>query len=213
MTPRRTAFALLGILLLTALPACRRPVVPAPPPADDGPSYPVGAFALTERGGRTVRDTDLRGKVWVASFVFTRCTGPCPQVTATMARLQSELAGEPDVRLVTFTVDPERDDPAELKRYAEHFHADPERWLFLTGPEAEIHRLLKEGFKVGVARAKDPTPGQEFDHSTRLVVVDRRGNARGYFEGVRPPDDPDAEAEFEANLQRLKQKVAELLRE
>src|SRR5215470_9833230 len=83
----------------------------------------VPAFDLTERSGRTVSDQSLRGKVWVAAFVFTRCTGPCPQVTATMARLQKELnlARRDDLRLVTFTVDPERDQPKELQDYARHF--------------------------------------------------------------------------------------------
>src|SRR5690348_6284344 len=96
----------------------------------DGPRLedygPVGDFALTERGGRTVTNADLAGKVWVASFVFTRCTGPCPQVTATVARAQAALRDEPDVRLVTFTVDPQHDTADELKEYANHFGADPE---------------------------------------------------------------------------------------
>jgi len=65
--------------------------------------YPVGSFSLTERSGKTITDKDLRDKVWVASFVFTRCTGPCPAVTGTVSQLQSELAGEADVRFVTFT--------------------------------------------------------------------------------------------------------------
>src|SRR5207302_2885545 len=79
-------------------------------PADDIRS-PLPDFKLTERSGRPVAKADLAGKVWVASFVFTRCNGPCPAVTATVARLQAELAGEPDVRFVTFTADPARDDP------------------------------------------------------------------------------------------------------
>src|SRR5436305_12953744 len=78
--------------------------------------FPVGSFSLTERSGKTVTDADLKGKVWVASFVFTRCTGPCPQVTATIARLQRELPDRPDLRLVTFTVDPGRDAPMDLRR-------------------------------------------------------------------------------------------------
>jgi protoheme IX farnesyltransferase len=181
----------------------------------DNCDFPVPEFRLTERSGKVVTRSDLLGKVWVASFVFTRCTGPCPQVTGTIARLQSELANEPDVRFVTFTVDPARDNPDELKRYAEHFRADPERWLFLTGEEKDVHRLLKEGFLVPVARSgqANPPPGQEFDHSTRLAVVDRRGNIRGYFSGVRDLDDPGADPEFEANLRKLRETVAALARE
>ena len=111
-------------------------------------AYPVPEFAFVERGGKTVTKADLLGKVWVASFVFTRCSGPCPAVTATVARLQSELAHEPNVRFVTFTIDPDRDTPDELKKYADRFRADPERWLFLTGKEAIVHELATSGFKL-----------------------------------------------------------------
>src|SRR5215471_19542483 len=81
------------------------PAQPEQPDLD----FPVGEFALTERSGKPVTDKDLRGKVWIGSFVFTRCTGPCPAVTNTMARLQAELKDEMKagtVKLVTFTVDP-----------------------------------------------------------------------------------------------------------
>ena len=179
-------------------------------------SIPVPDFTLTERSGTKVSRDDLRGKVWVASFVFTRCNGPCPQVTATMARLQKELdlQDTPDLRLVTFTVDPDKDTPNELKEYAARYQADPERWLFLTGmPEADLHKLLHDGFKVTAQRAERPKPGDEFDHSSRLAVVDKQGNVRGYFDGLRAGNGPDADADFADNLTHLKAKVAELLRQ
>lgn len=177
--------------------------------------YPVGPFSLTERDGRIVTEKDLLGKVWVSSFVFTRCTGPCPQVTASVARLQSELADQPDVTFVTFTVDPARDDPAELKKYASHFKADPKRWLFLTGDEKTIHKLMQERFKLAVGRKEGPDvkPGDEFDHSTRLVVVDRKGVIRATFDGVRNDQRPDSDAAFEDGLKRLKEKVRTLVAE
>jgi protein SCO1/2/putative membrane protein len=165
----------------------------------------VGPFALTERSGRTVTRDDLLGKVWVASFVFTRCTGGCPQVSATLQDLQKDFRHEPDVRLVTFTVDPDHDDPAELTEYAAHYGADPQRWLFLTGQEDEIYHLLREGFHVGVHQneGRDRTPGNEVTHSTKLVVVDRQGHIRGYFDGMPTPG-----IDFDANLRRLRQQVA-----
>jgi cytochrome oxidase Cu insertion factor (SCO1/SenC/PrrC family) len=180
---------------------------------------PVGDFKLKERDGRTVGLDDLRGKVWVASFIFTRCTGPCPQVTGTVARLQGELklADVENLRLVTFTVDPERDNPAELREYAQKFQADEKRWLFLTGKKEEIHRLLIDSFKVPVEEApeKEKKPGEEFAHSTRLVVVDKAGHIRGYFDGMpQPTGNPEEDAkDFEANLTKLSQRVKELLRE
>jgi cytochrome oxidase Cu insertion factor (SCO1/SenC/PrrC family) len=171
----------------------------------------VGEFSLTERGGKAVTPKDLAGKVWVAGFVFTRCTGPCPQVSGTMGRLQAEFAAEPDFRLVTFTVDPEHDDPKELARYAEKFRADADRWLFLTGKEAEVARVLRDGFKVAAVKVPEAKAGEEVDHSTKLAVVDREGRIRGYFAGVSNPKDPPGT--FEENYVRLKETVAGLLKE
>lgn len=173
--------------------------------------YPVGAFSLTERSGKTVTDKDLRGKVWVASFVFTRCTGPCPAVTRTVAQLQKELP-EADVRFVTFTVDPERDDPNELKKYAATFNADPERWLFLTGDEKTIHKMMVEQFKQAVEKKLGPDvkPGDEYGHSTRLLVVDKAGVIRATFDGVK--DERRTDADHEKNLAALKDKVRALLK-
>lgn len=212
---RLLSFARALSLFLFVLPACiPSQTTRSVSTQDEDISFPVADFTLTERSGAMLTNADLRGKVWIASFVFTRCTGPCPQVTATMARLQSELTNERDVRLVTFTVDPKHDDRAELSRYALHFRADKDRWLFLTGPEEKLHRLLRESFKVPVQRnEKTAGPGDEYDHSTRLVVVDKRGNIRGYFQGVADVSRSDGAEELEVNLKKLKAKVEALLKE
>ncbi|MDB5307756.1 MAG: hypothetical protein JWO38_1958 [Gemmataceae bacterium] len=202
-----------GFLLvpLLAVVGCGPSISPSPSehasPPDLG--YPVGSFSLTERDGQTVTEKDLQGKVWVASFVFTRCTGTCPQVTGTIARLRSELADRPDVMFVTFTVDPARDDPAELKKYAARYKADPKRWLFLTGDEKTIHALMRDRFKLAVGRKEGPDvkEGDEFDHSSRLTLVDRKGVIRATFEGIRNDQRPDGEATFEDGLRRLKERV------
>ena len=211
----------LGVLTLVAaflvpLPTPTVPGTPPGPAASDAPLSEVPAFTLTERSGEPVSKADLLGKVWVASFVFTHCSGPCPSVTGTMAKLQADLnlADHPDLRLVTFTVDPDRDDPAALTKYAENFRAHPDRWLFLTGEDDQINALLRDGFHVHAAPAENPHPaaGQEFDHSTRLVVVDKTGQIRGYFDGYPGPND-DGGAGYHASYDALKAAVAELLRE
>ena len=214
MIPRPNPRRLSLLVALACLAAAGCPV-PTPPTGSTRPevNIPAPDFTLTERSGQAVTRDDLKGKVWVASFVFTRCPGPCPQVTATMARLQKELdvANSPDLRLVTFTVDPERDTPGELKEYAARYQAHPERWLFLTGKsEAELHALLKEGFKVTAQRSKDPKPGDEFDHSSRLAVVDRAGTIRGYFDGIRAGIGQAETSEFEDNLRELRELVGRL---
>ncbi len=172
----------------------------------------VGDFALTERGGRTVRNSDLLGKVWIASFVFTRCTGECPQISATIRQLQSDLAAHPDVYFVTFTVDPEHDDAEELSRYAEHFGADPERWLFLTGKQDEICSLIRDKFRLTAKQNEgaERKSGAEVMHDQRLVVVDRKGHIRGYFDGMRNPQSSNPEDDYQANVKKLKAKVTSL---
>ncbi len=171
---------------------------------------PVADFSLTERSGRIVQRTDLLGKVWVAAFTFTRCAGPCAQVSGNLARLQQDLAGQEDVVLVSFTVDPEFDTPKVLQEYAARYGADPERWLFLTGKQDDLYRLIHDSFHLGVEQNEGTarTSGNEVLHSTKLALVDRNGHLRGYFDG-RMVGDEGKPIEDSA---RLKQKIAELLR-
>jgi cytochrome oxidase Cu insertion factor (SCO1/SenC/PrrC family) len=115
----------------------------------------VPDFALLERSGQQVTKTDLLGKVWLASLIFTRCVDECPLVSSHMARLQDAFAAERDARLVSITVDPAYDTPEVLTRYAQRFAAQPERWLFLTGDKATIYRLVREGFHLGLSDPRE----------------------------------------------------------
>lgn len=182
----------------------------APSPLPE-PVGPVADFSLTERGGRTITKKDLLGKVWVTSFIFTRCAGPCPQITGSMARLQGEMKGQPDFRLVTITVDPEHDTPPVLANYAERFNADPERWLFLTGEPKAVYGLIRDSFKLHAEQTKEPDrrPGEEVFHSTKLALVDRQGQVRAYFDG-RQVDEMGQPAQ---NVPLLLQQIKALLRE
>jgi cytochrome oxidase Cu insertion factor (SCO1/SenC/PrrC family) len=165
---------------------------------------PIDDFQFTERSGRTVSRDHLAGKVWVAGFVFTRCAGPCTQISGSMAQLQQATQGQRDFLLVSFSVDPDHDTPAVLQKYADNFQADPERWLFLTGDREKMYTLIQDSFKLGVSPNEGAarTPGNEVMHSTRLVLVDRHGEKRGYFDGT------DAE-----QMTRLRRRIAALLRE
>ena len=147
----------------------------------------VPPFMLTERSGKSVTNSDLAGKVWVADFVYTTCPGPCPLVTAGMGEIQKETAGDPNLRLVSFTVDPQTDTPPVLAAYADKFGADPKRWLFLTGPEKPLYELIQNGFYQAVEdnRGQPLQPGQfTVTHSTRLVLVDAEGIMRGFYDGL-----------------------------
>jgi uncharacterized membrane protein YozB (DUF420 family)/cytochrome oxidase Cu insertion factor (SCO1/SenC/PrrC family) len=198
----RLSLTLLGLLCLSSGPGC----LPSGASPDDIDVGPLGEFSLTERDGRTVTNEDLLGKVWIGSFQFTRCTRECPQISRTMHQLQGDLAGRPDVVLVTFTVDPRRDTLEDLRAYAKHHEADPQRWLFLTGEEDEIRELLVRRFKLSMPEQK----GAEIPHSQKLVVVDRRGHVRGYYDGMRDSRWPDPEEKYHSDLRKLVRRVDEL---
>lgn len=142
-------------------------------------------FALVERNGQPVSRDDLRGKVWLANFVFTRCLGPCPKLSLRMKSIQSSLGqAREDVVLVSFTLDPTHDTPSVLQTYARQYHADKDRWWFLTcEDEAAMHRIVQEGFKQTVLRAAGAT---RFEHSTYFLLVDQAGRIRAYYHGLEP---------------------------
>lgn len=99
-------------------------------------------------------------------FFYSSCPDVCPLQSARMAHLQRDLADQPDVRLVSISVDPEHDTPEVLRDYAQRFGADPERWLFLTGDKVAIHRLARDGFHLSVA---DPAAAQPQSPETPVV--------------------------------------------
>lgn len=122
----------------------------------------VPDFSLIERGGRRVTLAEIRGKVWIANFIYTHCTDTCPLQSALMSRLQADFSAEPDLRLVSISVDPEQDTPAVLAEYAGRLGADRDRWLFLTGEKKAIYTLALEGFRLSVADPAEATqPSQD----------------------------------------------------
>lgn len=154
-------------------------------------------FSFTERSGKPLSKTDLLGQVWIADFIFTSCAGPCPLMSTRMQDLQRDLADLPNLKLVSFTVDPDRDTPEVLQGYAERYAADPQRWLFLTGPMDRIYDLAIGGFKIAVEAARQ---NNQIIHDTRFILVDRKGVIRGYYDSTSAQD-----------LQRLRRETKALL--
>lgn len=158
-------------------------------------------FSLTERSGKSVSTDDLRGKVWIADFIYTQCQDTCPLQTSVMASLQSDLGG---LRLVSITVDPMTDSPKVLSQYADRHGADADRWLFLTGEPAEIRRIVQEGFRLSAVPVKSESNDPVIFHSSRLVLVDQNGDIRGYYDST----DPDAVRHLRENARALLAKKA-----
>ena len=143
-------------------------------------------FTLTNQAGEAFGLDQLAGKTWVGNFIFTSCPGTCPVQTRYLKQLQDRLQADPDweqIRLVSFTVDPQTDTPEVLGDYARRVGADPEHWVFLTGGRDEIWQLSKDGFKLPVG---DAPPGGDGPilHATKLLLVDADGRVRGYYDGV-----------------------------
>jgi cytochrome oxidase Cu insertion factor (SCO1/SenC/PrrC family) len=147
--------------------------------------YPLPDFSLTDQTDATVTLADLKGRVWVADFIFTNCAGGCPMMTGKMRELQQHLPAE--IRMVSITVDPDRDTPKALADYAAQNGATRDRWLFLTGDKKALHDLCVNGFKLPLDETGG-TPAEPIAHSTRFVLVDQTGEIRGYYSAT---DDED----------------------
>lgn len=139
-------------------------------------------FELTERTGAKVSDATLHGKVWVAGFIFTHCDGQCPLISKEMQRIEKRLRAKDKFRLVSISVDPENDTPAELAQYAAKWQADPYQWLFLTGDRDDISSLVQKGFRL--AAVGGALGEGDIIHSDKLVLVDGVGRIRGYYDGT-----------------------------
>ncbi len=172
----------------------------------------VPDFLLIERSGRKVSLADLKGKVWVGQFFYTECRDICPLTVPQIGLIHLEYLNDTEfrsnIRLVSITVDPEHDTPQVLAKFAERFSADPELWLFLTGDKAAIYRLAQQGFKLGIGEQENPEEvkkktGEEKDifHSSRLILVDRKAQIRGYYSGI----DAEAMVRLRKDLRKLLQ--------
>ena len=152
--------------------------------------FAAPSFELQDQDGAMFGDRDLRGTPYIAAFIYTNCTSICPMMSGKMAKLQQTI---PDarVKLVSFTVDPKRDTPAVLKKYAQRLGATDGRWYFLTGTEQQMKDVVT-GMKVGSA----DTP---LNHSERFVLVDEEGQVRGTYLSL----DDDSMTKLKADVESL----------
>jgi protein SCO1/2 len=181
---------------------------------------PVSDFQLTNQHGQPFGMRELRGKVWIADIIFTRCPGPCATMSRRMRELQDTLPADWPVALVSLTTDPDYDTPPVLADYARRFGAEPGRWVFLTGAKDEIRRLAVDGLRLAAMEkpAEDrEAPNDLWIHSTLFVVVDKQGRLRGVFESMpradreEPGEPVDADAWFGGIKLKLMERVKALV--
>ncbi|MTH52066.1 redoxin family protein [Bacillus mangrovi] len=147
------------------------------------PIATVQEFKFTDQEGKPFGLEDLKGKVWVANFIFTSCTTVCPPMTAHMKKLQT-MADDQGIKLeiVSFSVDPEIDNPEKLKQFAGQFGSSFDNWHFLTGySQKEIETFSLNSFKTLV---KKPESEDQVIHGTSFYVVDKEGKAVKSYSGI-----------------------------
>ena len=142
-------------------------------------------FIFTDQSGREVSRDELRGKVLAVSFLYTSCGLTCPEVTKHMSEIQKLTAGEDDVRLVSYTVDPRDDTQPVLAKWGARYNADTNRWSLLTGDQSQLYRLIGTSFlTTDPTNAFNSMPGN-FAGTERIAIVDKKGNLRAFFDGLR----------------------------
>ncbi len=142
----------------------------------------VPDFTFTDENGKPFGSQNLKGKVYIANFVFTSCQTVCPNLLGKIQTVQHRIRGVIDrAAIITFTVDPENDTPEVLYSKAREMKANPNVWRFLTAPLADTKKLLIEGFKVPVGDKVMAENIMDVAHSNKLVLVDQEGQIRGYY--------------------------------
>lgn len=150
----------------------------------------VPGFKLMNQDGAITDSAVVRDKIHVAAFFFTRCGTICPKISSELTRAQDIFRDRSEIVFLSYSVDPEHDKPAQLKQYAKRYNAIPGKWYFLTGDKAQIYRLAQRGYFLpvvdhGVSYGK---PDETFIHSEKLVLVDKAGHIRGFYDGTDKKD-------------------------
>ncbi len=170
----------IGIVTLTLIRPLLRHIPEPPPVLSELPE-----FSLVGVDGKPFGSAELRGQVYVVNFFFTSCRSICPAIMKGMARLQDGFAARniAGIRLVSISVDPERDTPEVLGAYGKELGVDPLRWTLLTGDPETVRRLVVDGFKTPLAAPAPEAPGPiDIAHTGKLVLVDGLGRIRGYYD-------------------------------
>ena len=155
----------------------------------------IPQFEFTNSDGNTVTLDNLKGKVWVADFIFTTCTMACPMMTGNMNIVHKKFKKNDNVRLVSISVYPEYDTPEVLKNYASQYDADTEKWLFLTGKEDAVKDIIRDGFKIGDYE-------DIIFHSEKFALVDKKGIIRAYYNGMKSEDMKQLKKDIDALLKQ-----------
>jgi protein SCO1/2 len=151
-----------------------------------GQGHTIGDFSFQNQDNKTITQKDIEGKVFVAEYFFTTCKSICPIMNKQMQRVQQAIKGNSNVKILSFTVDPETDTVAQMKRYATSHHAVKGQWHFLTGQQEDLYHLARKSFFVlkPAEVQNQGDVGSDFIHTNNFVLVDQKKRIRGYYDGT-----------------------------
>lgn len=153
-----------------------------------GKGHTIGAFKFLNQEGKWITDRDMKGKVSVVEYFFTSCKSICPIMNSQMQRIQQKFTDTEAIRIFSFTVDPDVDSVAQMKRYASEHRANSRQWHFLTGEKSALYKLARRSFFIlKPAEAQNlGDAGSDFIHTNNFVLVDQKLRIRGYYDGTNP---------------------------
>jgi protein SCO1/2 len=163
-----------------------------------GPEHRIGDFNLVNANNQKITIDDWNDKIVVADFFFTHCGTVCPKMTKNMKKVQDAFPADEQLVLNSFSIDPERDNPARLTSYASKYNIDQRNWNLITGDKREIYRLARKSFLV---TATDGDGGDDdFIHSEQFVLIDKQKKIRGFYTGT----DDEAVSQLISDIRKLK---------
>ena len=152
-----------------------------------GYGHSIGEFSMTNQDGETVTLDEVKGKIHVAEYFFTHCGSICPIMNKQMQRVHRKFKSNDDVKILSFTVDPQNDTVQRMKWYANKHNASGDNWHFLTGDKEDLYQLARTSyFTLQPAEARNlGDAGSDFIHTNNFVLVDRELRIRGYYDGTK----------------------------
>ncbi|WP_299244004.1 SCO family protein [uncultured Aquimarina sp.] len=151
----------------------------------NGKPRKVPEFAFLNQDSLLITNHDYKGKVYVVDFFFTSCPTICPKMTSNLVYLQNKLKNYENFGVASFTINPKRDSPRILKKYAENYEITDPDWNLLTGDREDLYDLANAGFNIYAAENPEVPGG--FEHNGYFALIDQEGYIRSRYDASGNP--------------------------
>ena len=160
----------------------------------------VQPFAFHNQDGKLITEKDVEGKVFVSEYFFTTCKSICPRMNSEMKRVHNKFKDEKNFLILSHTCDPETDSVARLKTYIDSMGFEGDNWLFLTGRKDSLYEMARFSYKIDDPNNNLQDIKDQFIHSQLFALVDKEGNVRKIYDGLKKAEVDDMMKEIEILL-------------